>query len=190
MITWLKMYVQDIVLTSTAGLSPHTHTQAKELRDKYMEKPEAQARAAVEGLVACKQAIETAKLEVKTHNTCLVSVLSLIPRLLVGGEKSLGRRLASLIPSPLHNSLGMKLLYCVKCACVGMCVHVCIPHPSSRCPAAHGGSPSWNGSRAQHTHRRCWKPLIRNFPTTKTSAPLSLKSGRPRPHFISNSFSI
>ena len=52
----------------------HTHTQAKELRDKYMEKPEAQARAAVEGLVACKQAIETAKLEVKTHNTYLVSV--------------------------------------------------------------------------------------------------------------------
>ena len=42
----------------------------------------------------------------------------------MGGEKSLGRRLASLIPSPLHNSLGMKLLYCVKELSVCVWVYV------------------------------------------------------------------
>ena len=66
-----------------------------------------------------------------------------------------------------------------------VCVHVCMClHPSSRCPAVHGGSLSWNGSRTQHTHRRCWRPSTQSFPAAKTSPPLSLKSGRPRPHLM------
>jgi len=43
----------------------HLMEDAKVLRDKYSEKPEAQVRAAIEGLVACKQAIDSASLEVQ-----------------------------------------------------------------------------------------------------------------------------
>ena len=60
-------------------LLSHTHTQAKELRDKYMEKPEAQVKAAVEGLVSCKQAIEAAKLEVNSQHLPSVSTLASYP---------------------------------------------------------------------------------------------------------------